>query len=345
MNGAHALAGRRRAHTLAHDLVQALADRIRSGRLAAGAKLPTEAQIVAEFGVSRTVVREALSRLQASGLVQTRHGIGTFVLGVDDAAAFRIAPEQMATLQDVIAVLELRLGVETEAAALAAQRRDDEHLRRMRAALEDFRVAIEAGESAVDADFRFHREIARATGNAHYADLMATLGTKIIPRARLGGIESGAAPDGERLAYLRRVHAEHETILEAIARGDSDAARAGMRTHLANSRERRRRVGAAAAPPGAALGVAPAPAMLYDDIRSGPRDSAAAVPGRESLPTRALPSRAPTRAKKRAATRSPAPTAPAPARSRSPGVTARPAPQTTSKPSRPGRAARHPPKR
>ena len=79
---------------------------------------------MAEFGVSRTVVREALSKLQASGLVATRHGIGTFVVGLGDAAGrFRIAPEQFATLRDVIAVLELRIGVETEAAGLAAQRR------------------------------------------------------------------------------------------------------------------------------------------------------------------------------------------------------------------------------
>ena len=84
---------------------------------------------MAEFGVSRTVVREAISKLQASGLVQTRHGIGTFVVGLGDAAPFRIAPEQFATLRDVIAVLELRIGIETEAASLAAQRRKADNLR------------------------------------------------------------------------------------------------------------------------------------------------------------------------------------------------------------------------
>ena len=76
-----------------------------------------------EFGVSRTVVREAISRLQAAGLVATRHGVGTFVVGMGDATTFRISPDQLGTLQDVIAVLELRIGVETESAALAAIRR------------------------------------------------------------------------------------------------------------------------------------------------------------------------------------------------------------------------------
>jgi DNA-binding GntR family transcriptional regulator len=98
-------------------LVDALGERIRDGRLSAGDKLPTEAEVMAEFGVSRTVVREAISKLQAAGMVETRHGIGTFVVGAGDASAFRIEPQQLATLRDVVAVLELRIGVESEAAA------------------------------------------------------------------------------------------------------------------------------------------------------------------------------------------------------------------------------------
>jgi GntR family transcriptional regulator, transcriptional repressor for pyruvate dehydrogenase complex len=232
---------RRRPRSLALELVEALGDRIRDGRLAAGAKLPTEAAFMAEFGVSRTVVREAISKLQASGLVQTRHGIGTFVVGLGDAAPFRIAPEQVATLRDVIAVLELRIGIETEAASLAAQRRNGDNLRDMRAALDAIAAAVEAGRDAVGPDFQFHLEIARATQNAHFAELVASLGTMIIPRARL---DSTQPADEERRLYLRRVNAEHESIFDAIRNQDSDAARAAMRTHLANSRERRRRAAA-----------------------------------------------------------------------------------------------------
>ncbi len=226
----------RKPRNLAMSLVEELGERIRSGRVQTGEKLPTEAAIMGEFGVSRTVVREAISRLQASGLVETRHGIGTFSLGAGDAPGFRLTPEAMGTLQDVIAVLELRIGVETEAAALAAQRRTEENLQQMRLALDAVAAAVEAGRDAVAADFQFHLEIARATQNSHFADLMGTLGSAIIPRARLAGEMSEA-----HQAYLRRVNAEHENILEAIASGDGEAARAAMRTHLANSRERRRR--------------------------------------------------------------------------------------------------------
>ena len=227
---------RRKPRNLAMSLVEALGERIRAGRVQVGEKLPTEAAIMGEFGVSRTVVREAISRLQASGLVETRHGIGTFSLGAGEAPGFRLTPDAMGTLQDVIAVLELRIGVETEAAAIAAQRRTDANLRQMRLALDAVSAALDAGRDAVAPDFQFHLEVARATQNSHFADLMTTLGSAIIPRARLSGEISEA-----HLSYLRRVNAEHENILEAIASGDSDAARAAMRTHLANSRERRRR--------------------------------------------------------------------------------------------------------
>ncbi len=234
---------RRKPRTLALELVESLGDRIRAGRLALGDKLPTEAAIMTEFNVSRTVVREAISKLQASGLVETRHGIGTFVLGLGQAPGFKITPEQFSTLRDVIAVLELRIGVETEAAALAAQRRSDDNLKAMREALDAVAAAVDAGRDAVTADFQFHLEIARATHNSHFAELMGTLGSMIIPRARLGSAEDVT---DERRQYLRRVNGEHESIYDAIAAQDPDGARAAMRTHLANSRERRRRAQAEA---------------------------------------------------------------------------------------------------
>jgi GntR family transcriptional regulator, transcriptional repressor for pyruvate dehydrogenase complex len=230
---------RRRPRSLAHDLVDALAGRIRAGNLSPGEKLPTEAAIMEDFGVSRTVVREAISRLQAGGLVETRHGVGTFVVARGEGGAFRIGPEQLETLQDVIAVLELRIAVETESAALAAARRTPQNVEALRNALKAFTSAVEEGRDAVGPDFQFHLEVARATHNDHFVDLMGTLGGMMIPRARL---EPAGPLTPDREAYLRRVNAEHESIVEAIARQDAEGARAAMRTHLANSRERRRRL-------------------------------------------------------------------------------------------------------
>ena len=228
----------RRPRSLTADLVRSLGDRIRDGRLAGGSKLPREADLMVEFGVSRTVVREAMSKLQAAGMVETRHGVGTFVVGPGDVSSFRIAPDQIVTLQEVIGVLELRIAVETEAAGLAASRRDSANLQAMRSALETFVLAVEEGRDSAGADFQFHLEVARASHNHHFPDLLAALGGMMIPRARL---EPAVPVTPERREYLRRVHAEHESLYEAIARQDADAARAAMRTHLSNSRERRRR--------------------------------------------------------------------------------------------------------
>lgn len=247
MNEPTTLATKRsKPRNLALDVVDALIERVRTGALPVGAKLPTESAFMEEFGVSRTVVREALSKLQASGVVQTRHGVGTFVVGLGDASAFRIGPEQLATLRDVIAVLELRIGLETESAALAAARRTEANLKVMRQALDEFAAAVSQGLDAVAADFTFHSEIARATQNPHFADLIGALGMTAIPRARLDPAKPATPADIERLGYLRRVNGEHESIYEAIAAQDAEAARAAMRTHLANSRERRRRAAALA---------------------------------------------------------------------------------------------------
>jgi len=237
MDSTHAIRPRR-PRNLAHGVVDSLQARIRDGRMRSGDKLPTEAEIMGEFGVSRTVVREALSKLQAGGMVQTRHGVGTFVVGTGETTNFRIDPEQVATAREVIAVLELRIGLETEAAGLAAARRSDENLRVMRAALASFDSAIHNDGDALAPDFQFHLEIARATHNVHFVELMTYLGTMIIPRARLNTAK--VAGEGRR-EYLQRVNTEHESIVNAIANQDPEAARAAMRTHLANSRERLRR--------------------------------------------------------------------------------------------------------
>jgi GntR family transcriptional repressor for pyruvate dehydrogenase complex len=151
---------------------------------------------------------------------------------------FRIRPDQLETLHDVVAMLELRIGVETEAAGLAALRRTADNLAAMRRSLIAFTQAVEAGRDAVVPDFQFHLEIARATQNPHFSSLFQSLGTPTIPRARL---DPSSASNDERQAYLRRVNAEHGSILDAIEGHDGEAARAAMRTHLANSRERRRR--------------------------------------------------------------------------------------------------------
>src|SRR6185295_9884974 len=126
----------RKRHTLAQGVVEQISGSIHSGVLKPGDKLPTESAIMEQHGVSRTVVREAISHLQAAGLVQTRHGIGTFVLEKPrNSGGLGIDAESIVTVRDVLAILELRISMETETAGLAATRRSDEQVAELAQAL------------------------------------------------------------------------------------------------------------------------------------------------------------------------------------------------------------------
>src|SRR5215831_203022 len=124
----------RQGKGLALDVVDSITSRLRSGAIKPGDKLPSESDFMETFGVSRGVVREALSRLAAAGLVQTHHGIGTFALEVSAAGKGRLNIASAAGFAEMLELLELRTSIESDAAALAAMRRSDEQLREMRLA-------------------------------------------------------------------------------------------------------------------------------------------------------------------------------------------------------------------
>ena len=221
---------RKRSQGLAHDIVTALTQRILLGQMLPGERLPSESAIVGEYGVSRTVVREALSKLQAAGLVETRHGVGTFVLARDERQGLHLTHD---TAVSVRGILEFRMGLETQPAALAALRRSDAQLQQMRQALDDYQDSLgNQDSSSVEPDVRFHQLIAQATGNTYFTDVIQHLGNSVIPRARINAQERGDA-DLMKLGQLANL--EHEAILNAIRRQDPDAARAAMLLHLSNS--------------------------------------------------------------------------------------------------------------
>jgi DNA-binding FadR family transcriptional regulator len=225
---------------LAEQLETVLTERIRAGLYPPGTKLPSESEIVAESQVSRTVVREAISRLQAAGLAETRHGIGTFVLDVGAPLKFDIDPATSVTIQDALAMLELRIVLEVEAAGLAAARRTEAHLADMRQILDTFEASLaasaEASADTVGPDFNFHHKIAEATGNRYFVTIMSSLGTATIPRNRFTLTRAASDPN-----YLRTIERQHRDVFEAIRARDPESARTMMRLHLAASRERLRR--------------------------------------------------------------------------------------------------------
>ncbi|MBV6322345.1 FadR/GntR family transcriptional regulator [Duganella violaceipulchra] len=236
MSAPTVLVPKKKHRNLAQGVVEAFTNSIQAGTLKPGEKLPTESVIMEIHGVSRTVVREAISHLQAAGLVQTRHGIGTFVLE-PQPANLRISADTIRTIGDVLAILELRISLETEAAWLAATRRTEEQVQEMGAVLK--RIQHSQGRpGSVESDVAFHLLIAQATGNRYFVDILSDLGNTIIPRAR---VNSAQLAHDDPAVYLERLNREHDDIYNAILRKDAEAARAAMRTHLSNSRERLRR--------------------------------------------------------------------------------------------------------
>ena len=225
---------------LTEEVVDQLAAEIRRGQLPPGSRLPTEQELMTALGVSRTVVREAIAALRSEGLVVTRQGSGAYVAADASRVPFRIAAlDGSSTIADVLKVMELRLAVELEAAALAAERASTAQLAVIRRALADIERAIARGDGAVKEDFAFHRSIADATGNPHFPQFLEFLGRYVIPRQSIR--LSHGTPAQQRL-YLETLQKEHGRIADAIKARDPMQARRAMRTHLSKSLDRYRKL-------------------------------------------------------------------------------------------------------
>ena len=219
--------------TLTDRVCEALVQLISGEDFPPGSRLPSEMSMASRFGVSRTVIREAVSRLKSEGLVESRQGSGVFVREGNMDAPFRIDPNVMDSMQSVLQVVELRLSLEGEIAAFAAKRRTEEHLAAIRKALKQIEIDELAGKNGVDADIVFHRSIAEATGNPHFLALIEFLfnflrSATLITRSY----------EATRATLLRQVKEEHAAIVEAIARQDSEAARAAARRHMEGASRR-----------------------------------------------------------------------------------------------------------
>jgi GntR family transcriptional repressor for pyruvate dehydrogenase complex len=226
---------------LSRRLFEQLADEIKSGRLAPGARLPTEHALTQAARVSRTVVREAVAALRAEGLVVTRQGVGAFVSAAPQQAPFRIDAERMHDLEEILHVMELRVCVEIESAGLAAERATRAQVRAIAAALEAMDRATAQGRAAVDEDLELHRTIADATGNPQFPRFLQFIGRHLIPRHIVSGMPKTM---GGQRAYLELLQTEHRRIVEAIRSRDAKAAREAMRRHLTRSLDRYRKLAA-----------------------------------------------------------------------------------------------------
>jgi DNA-binding FadR family transcriptional regulator len=222
-----------KATRLGDQLYQRLAELIEQGEFAAGSRLPAESDLAERFGVSRPVIREALGRLRMMGVITSRKGSGSFVKARTDRAveAPALGLRHVDSLAQVKQCFDFRVGLEGEAAYLAAQNRDAAVLLEMRTALKRIEDAIANGIVGMDADYEFHAAVAHASRNEFHISMMETMRTPIEFGINLGRSLSLRRP----LDHLLRIHTEHVAIYMAIEVGDSEAARRAMRAHVADT--------------------------------------------------------------------------------------------------------------
>ena len=214
---------------LSDQVASALEAEIRAGRIQAAQKLPTEAVLAQQFQVSRTVVREAISRLKSLGMVDSRQGSGVYVRAAG-AEPLRFEAAHLASRDAVVQMAELRRPLESEVAALAAERRTPQDLARIRAAIGALDEAVAAGQGGAEQDLAFHLAVAEA---AHNPFLIGTL--QYLHGLLQGAIRVTRANEARRDDFAREVAREHERIAQAIEAGDPVAAREAAKAHMDNA--------------------------------------------------------------------------------------------------------------
>lgn len=218
---------------LSEQLADALIAGIKEGQLKAGQRLPTEAALVERFGVSRTVVREALSRLKTLGLLESRQGSGAYIREPSQREAERLVLTPDGSVAAVLQMVEVRRALEAEAAALAALRRTARSAQQIRSAMRAIDKAVASGGDGVAEDVAFHAAIAQAAGNPY---LLATL--SYLNQFLLDATRVTRANEATRADLAEQVRTEHAAVVAAIEAGDVAAARLAGATHMVNAAER-----------------------------------------------------------------------------------------------------------
>ncbi len=215
---------------LSDQVAQQLAAEIAAGRLGPGEKLPSESRLVEQFAVSRTVVREAVSRLKSLKLVDSRQGSGVFVSASPPFAPLNFDARHGESRAAVVQMAEVRRALEAEAAGLAAQRRNAADLRRLKQAVLALDRAVKAGGDGVEEDLKFHQAVADA---AHNPFLIGTL--DYLAQFMRGAIGVTRANEARRADFAAQVREEHAAVLQAIEARDRTRARTAAANHMDNA--------------------------------------------------------------------------------------------------------------
>ncbi|WP_103335467.1 FadR/GntR family transcriptional regulator [Pseudotabrizicola formosa] len=204
---------------------------IQEGELKPGDRLPTENEMSKNFGVSRTVIREAIAQLRNEGMIETRQGVGAFVIG-RPTRHIRLDDRRKMDPHGFRDLFQLRVPLEIEAAGLAATYHRAEHLQQLDEALQRMNVTDDGAGDGIIADLDFHRAIATATGNDYFVQFLGAVSDRILQTI----VESRERIRLDKIVAI--VNREHTELRDAIAARDPVRARAAMRSHMVGSAER-----------------------------------------------------------------------------------------------------------
>jgi len=218
---------------LYEQIVDQLAQAIAHGHFQPGDQLPSERVLANRFGVSRPVVREALTVLQEYGLIEIRHGSGAFVRQGAQKLVDSLEIMHPVSREELLALLEVRLLIESGAAALAAERASPEQVAALEDAYRQMEQQVQKGGLAVEEDLNFHAALARATQNAVLLQVLNTISDLMRQGLYRSRSDSLRIP-GKPLIVLE----EHKQILEAVKNRKPEAARQALIRHLENVRVR-----------------------------------------------------------------------------------------------------------
>ncbi len=226
-----------RRPSLTDDISAQLSKKILEGDLKPGERLPTEQALSDSFGVARTVVREAISRLKHDGLVDSKQGIGAFVNTAEKRTAFRISPACFEKRKKLLEILQMQTGLTAQAASMAAELRTSEQLEAMQLAFDEMEAAssldFETAEKRLNATRRLYVLIAEASTNQQMVEFLAMLDDRITRE-----LHSPAVKNAMAVEWGEKTLTEHKAVLTAIENKDASAAARAARIHFTNAAER-----------------------------------------------------------------------------------------------------------
>jgi DNA-binding FadR family transcriptional regulator len=223
----------KRAPRLSEQVAHFLISEINKGTLAPGEYLPSEAILSEQFNVSRTVIREALSKLKHDGLLESSQGSKARVAENSAKRVFRMEELEPLNLEEIGYLYEFRSILESEASALAAKRRKADNIDELKTLLEKLEAAVERGLDGTDDNIKFHKAVVKASQNPYISEFMSFLSGKIYELVQSDRKHSN------HVGLPRDVQQEHIKIFEAIKEGNMAKARKATITHLTNAAKRR----------------------------------------------------------------------------------------------------------